>query len=106
MKLVEVLADNQISKRKQEVFRRISPKGLTHLIASDNVGETVFDLFEEKLSTKEARVQLSNQKQKQESSLSSLMLIDLRLPEEFDKFHIKNGQLISLQSALLLHQPR
>ena len=48
MKLVEVLADNQISRRKQEVFSRVTPRGLVQLMEKDKVGETVFDLFEEK----------------------------------------------------------
>lgn len=47
MKLVEVLADNQISRRKQETFRRVTAKHLRKLIDNDKVGETVFDLFEE-----------------------------------------------------------
>lgn len=47
MRLVEVLADNQISRRKQETFRRVSAKLLRKMILKEREGETVFDLFEE-----------------------------------------------------------
>ena len=53
MKLVEVLTDAQISRRRQETFSRINPKQLASLIENDKTGETVFDLFEEKKNQKQ-----------------------------------------------------
>lgn len=47
MKQVEVMADNQISRRRQETFGRVNSAGLAQLMAKEREGETVFDLFEE-----------------------------------------------------------
>lgn len=47
MKVVQVLADNQISRRKQETFHRINSKHLNELMKNDKKGESVFDLFDE-----------------------------------------------------------
>ena len=52
MKIVEVLTDNQISRRRQETFQRITPKYLAKLIADQAKDETIFDLFSENKSPK------------------------------------------------------
>lgn len=45
--------------------------------------------------TKNTRIEFSDQKNNPNKSLSKILLVDLRLPEEFEKYHIKNGRLIS-----------
>lgn len=50
-KLVEVMTDNQLSRRRQETFVRVTANQLAKLMDREKEGETVFDLYQENSKT-------------------------------------------------------
>lgn len=112
MRMVEVLTDKQVSKRKSEMFKRISSKKLNALLAEDNNKESVFDLynqnniaFNKSSSNGQPKIEESPVKGSSLTCNGSFLLLDIRLASEYDSYHIKEGILISNQLPLFSDKP-
>jgi hypothetical protein len=113
MRMVEVLTDKQVSKRKSEMFKRISSKKLNALLAEDTNKESVFDLynqnnvaFNKSSSNTQPKIEESPLKGSSLTCNGAFLLLDLRLASDYDSYHIKEGTLSSDQLPLFSDQPR
>jgi hypothetical protein len=92
------LTDKQVSKRKSEIFKRITSKKLNTLIAEETNKESVFDLFNQNLdrsnkigSVVESKIEESPVKNSSLLCNANILLLDIRLDCAYDLFHIKEG---------------
>ncbi len=109
---VELLTDKQVSKRKSEIFKRITSKKLNSLIAEETNKESVFDLFNQNLdrsnkigSVVESKIDESPVKNSSLLCNANILLLDIRLDCSYDLFHIKEGLITSDKFSLFPHQP-
>ena len=84
---VILLTNNQVVKKKSEIFKRIATKKLHYIINNDPLSESIITTNQE---NDNQNINLNNF-----TFSKSFLLIDLRNEKEYDKFHIKNCDLKS-----------
>lgn len=90
-KSISLLSDSQVAKRKGELFKRISASRLQHLLTSETHLESVF-----RLPSDDGLSNLFSRTEKQahsfyQNSTANVLLLDFRLIDEFERFHIKDA---------------
>ena len=113
VKDMEVLTDARVAKVRNEIFERVSAKKLNQMLAA------TLNEYDDPISNDE-NLQYTNQPSKSLTQQSDngleptsapkkpqedFLLLDLREESEYEKFHIRKGELKSGALARLLLQP-
>jgi len=110
---IEVVSDHKIAKRKGELFRRIKPKTLFGLLKVETNGESIYNLVDKEnyendiaddqsvysaYTSKTGYSEVSQHSTVTQATeqlvlgdSSEFLLIDLREPEDFEQFHVKES---------------
>ena len=105
MKMVEILTNSQISKRKGELFSRIGSRKLHLLLNEDKNKEDVHQLISSSgKKSINSYLNIDSESKERSSIMSDLLLLDVRDDESYRKYHIKYCTLISDTLSCLLCQ--